>query len=58
MDTTAVKQERNVMLKQLDHLKKCTHNAPYYDDIAVLKQRDEQTLETKENMAYGTAETL
>ena len=45
------------MLKQLDHLKKCTHNAPYYDDIVVLKQRDEQELETKENVAYGTAET-
>ena len=26
--------------------------------IVVLKQRDEQELETKENVAYGTAETL
>ena len=31
-----------------------TYNTPYYDDIIVLKQRDEQELELKENVAYGT----
>ena len=35
-----------------------THNAPYYDDIVVLKQRHKQELETKENVAYGTTEIL
>ena len=58
MDTAAVKQIGSVMLKQLHHLKKYTHNASYYDDIVVLKQRDEQELETKENVAYGTTEIL
>ena len=31
-----------------------THNTPYYDDIIVLKWRDEQELKLKENIAYGT----
>ena len=29
------------------------NNTSYYDDIIVLKQRDEQELELKENVAYA-----